>query len=106
MGAVTIDENEGLREEVQSLKFMLTFTLLLSFIFSFVVFIFLMRQNSAITAQTAQVRQMVTANSAQAAEVYKKLADYARTHPDYAQQVFQKYSRYINVQARTNAPAR
>src|SRR5579884_149192 len=92
MGAVTINEAESLREEVQSLKFMLTSTLLLSFIFSFVVFIFLMRQNSAIAAQTAQVRQMVTANSAQAAAVYNKLADYARTHPDYAQQVFQKYS--------------
>ena len=97
---------EALRSEVQSLRTMLSFTLLLMFVFSFCVNIFLFRQASAMSAQANEAQMVVgsfeNGGAAQAIDFWNKLNDYARTHADFAP-IINKYSRYINVH--TNAPA-
>jgi hypothetical protein len=104
--AVTDSGNADLREEVQSLKFILTFSLLLSFIFSFFVFVFLMRQNSVLSAQVAQEQQVLGnfqngGGASQAAELFNRLGEYAKTHPDYAP-IYHKYSQVLNIRSNAN----
>ncbi|MDB6023635.1 MAG: hypothetical protein JWQ04_3492 [Pedosphaera sp.] len=95
--------DEGLREEVQSLRTMFSCTLLLLFVFSFCVNVFLYRQSSALGSQVGEAQQMVSGfrngGAAQVIDLWTKLNDYAKTHPDYAP-VIQKYSQFINI--RTN----
>jgi hypothetical protein len=107
--AMTDSENADLREEVQSLKFMLGFSLLMSFIFSLSVFFYMLSQSSSLHAQLAQEQQVLGnfengGGAAQAVQLFGKLGEYARSHPDYGQQVFQKYSGLVKVQANPNAP--
>lgn len=98
--------NENLRADVQSLRTMLSVALLLLFIFSFCVNVFLFRQVKAITAQVAQAQQLVESfqkggGFTQGAELVSRLNEYARTHPDFAP-IMQKYSFHITP---TGAPA-
>jgi len=94
---------EGLRSEVQSLRAILSCSLLLIFIFSMCVNIFLFRQTNMVSNQFAQANQLITAwanggpAQAQAIDFWKKLNDYARVHPDFMP-IINKYSQYINVQ--------
>jgi hypothetical protein len=87
---------EDLRAEVQSLRSMLSFTLLLAFVFSFFVFVYLRSQNSQLNAQLANQESALNAAQPMAAELLGKLSDYAKTHPDY-QPIFQKYSHLVKV---------
>ena len=99
---------EELRSEVQSLRTILSCSLLLIFVFSFCVNIFLFRQTSMVSGQLAQANQLISAwanggpAQAQAIDFWSKLNDFARTHPDFMP-IINKYSPYINVHP-TNAP--
>lgn len=92
-------QNDSLYEEVQTLKFIVCFALLLCFVSSFIVFGYLRIQNSALNAEIAGAQH----NLGQAAGIFNKLGDYAKSHADYNQQVFQKYSRELNARTPANA---
>jgi len=93
---------EELRSEVQSLRTILSCSLLLLFVFSFCVNIFLFRQTSMVSGQLAQVNQLLSAwasggpAQAQAIDFWGKLNEFAKTHPDFTP-IINKYSSYINV---------
>ena len=97
--------SEDLRGEVQSLKTALSVAILLMFVFSFCVNLFMLRQTSMLSGQAAEAQQAVDSfrenGAGQAVEFWNKMNEYARTHPDFAP-IMQKYSNFINV--RTNAP--
>jgi hypothetical protein len=94
--AASESSNENLRADVQSLRTMLSVTLLLLFIFTFCVNVFFLRQVSAVNAQVAQAQQLVDnfqkgGGYAQGAELVSRLNEYSRTHPDFAP-IMQKYN--------------
>lgn len=95
-------EEVELRDEVRSLRLMFSLSLLLSFVFSFMVFVYFLRLNSAVNAQITQQQIMVT----QAAEAFNRVHEYANAHPDFAP-IFQKYSHVLNIRTNgTSAPGR
>lgn len=105
----TESSNENVRAEVQSLRAMLSVALLLLFIFSFCVNVFLFRQVTAVSAQLAQAQQLVAnfqkgGGYTQGAELLSRLNEYARTHPDFAP-ILQKYNFHITTTG-TPAPAK
>jgi hypothetical protein len=102
---------EELRSEVQSLRMILACSLLLVFIFSLCVNIFLLHQTSAINGQLAQATKTLNDWAAggpaqgQAIDFWSKLNDYARTHPDFAP-IITKYNQYINIHPNPTAPVK
>jgi hypothetical protein len=78
---------EVLREEVQSLRTMLSYSLFLIFVFSLCINIYLMRQASLVNAQAGQETVMLTAWSKNGAlqesalQFWTRLNDFERTHP-------------------------
>jgi len=95
---------EELRNDVESLRTSVTMALFFLFIFSFCVNVFLFRQATAMGAQAAQARLMVTSWAAgspmqiQAADFWNKLAEFSKTHPDFVP-IMNKYSKFINTSA-------
>jgi hypothetical protein len=93
-------EMSELRLELDSLRSMLSASLLLLFIFSACVNLYLFHQASAVHAQASQANQLVYdfdhGGSALIVDFWTKLNDYSRTHPDFAP-VFNKYSKFINT---------
>ncbi len=90
---------EALRNEVQTLRAVLSFTVLLLFVFSICMNVFLFRQATAVSGQAAQAQAVVSnfeSMSGQANDFWLKLNDYARTHPDF-QPIVAKYSQLIGT---------
>jgi hypothetical protein len=93
---------EELRGEVRSLRMILSCALLLVFIFSFCVNIFLFRQTRMVSAQLAQDNQLINLwtkggpAQAQAFDFWNKLNDFAKTHPDFMP-IINKYSPAFEV---------
>ena len=91
---------EELRREVQSLRAALSASVLLLFIFSFCVNVYLWHQSSLIHAQAMAAPQVVydfdNGGAGQAIEFWTHLNDYARAHPDFVP-IINKYSKFINV---------
>lgn len=86
-------QNESLYEEVQALKFIVSFALLLCFVSSLIVFVYLLKQNSALNGEIANAQHTM----GQAAGIFNNFGEFAKSHPDYNQQVFQKYARELKV---------
>lgn len=97
---IASSENVNLNQEVQALKFIVSFALLLCFVSSLVVFIFLLKQNSGLNAEIANTEH----NLGQAAGIFNKFGEFAKTHQDYNQQVFQKYAQELNYHPGNAAP--
>jgi hypothetical protein len=90
---------EALRNEVQTLRAVVSFAVLLMFVFSVCVNVFLFRQATAVSGQAAQAEAVVSNfdnMSGQATDFWLKLNDYARTHPDF-QPIIAKYSQLIGT---------
>lgn len=85
-----------LQEEVQSLRTLLSASLILMIVFSLVINLFLLKQVSALRAQT---EVFATANNnfntAKAIDYWNHLVQYARTHPEFAP-VINKFSPALN----------
>lgn len=81
-----------LQEEVNSLRLMLSASLVLLIIFSLCVDVALLKQVSALRTQV-DVNERVAGefNSSKAIEFWNRLVQYSRTHPDYAP-IISKYS--------------
>ena len=99
-------ELDELRSQVQSLQGTLSFALVLMFIFTVCVNIFLFRQAKAAGMEArnteALINNYINGGEAQARDFWTKLVAYSTTHPDFAP-VMNKYSQFITVH--TNAPA-
>jgi hypothetical protein len=94
-------EVEGLRNEVQTLRAVVSFALLLMFVFSICVNIFLFRQTTSLSGQVENAQNAVTAfetagGGAQVVDIWGKLNDYARTHPDF-QPIITKYKPFFDA---------
>jgi Ni,Fe-hydrogenase I cytochrome b subunit len=92
---------EGLRNELQALRAVVSFALVLMFVFSICVNIFLFRQATTLGGQVANAQNMVSAfesagGGAQVVDIWNKLNDYARTHPDF-QPVINKYKPFFDA---------
>ena len=93
---------EDLRSEVRALKTVLCCALLLVFVFSLCVNVFLLHQTSTLNGQLVQATQLVNAwanggpAQAQAIDFWNKLNEYSRTHADFAP-IINKFSPYIHV---------
>jgi len=98
-----------LREEVASLRTMFSASLLLLFVFSFCVNIFLFHQASMAHAQASVATQLVHdfdyGGAAQAIDFWTKLNEYARGHPDFLP-IINKYSKFINISKNGSEPAK
>src|SRR5579885_3266753 len=102
--------SEDLRGEVQSLRFMLSMSLLLMFVFSFCVFVYMFKQTTSLRRQVHEIQDQIVKFEAaggptQAAELMLRLGEYAKTHPDYVP-IYQKYSQQISVRQVPNQPAK
>ncbi|HEX3798426.1 MAG TPA: hypothetical protein VH413_06960 [Verrucomicrobiae bacterium] len=94
-------EAESLRSEVQSLRTVISFSLLLMFILSVCVNIFLFRQVKLMDVQVANEQAVVNTfetagGGVQVVEIWMKLNDYARTHPDFAP-IVAKYKPFFDA---------
>jgi len=92
---------ESLRNEVQTLRAILAFSVLLLFVFSVCVNIFLMHQTSALSRQVQQAQAAVSTfetagGGAQVVDIWTKLNDYSRTHPDF-QPIINKYTPFFTA---------
>jgi hypothetical protein len=102
---------EGLREEVQSLRTMLSYSLFLIFIFSLCMNIYLMRQTSLVTAQAGQESVMLAAWSKNGAlqesalQFWTRLNDFGRTHPAI-NPILGKYGHFFGAAAPLPPPVR
>jgi hypothetical protein len=98
--------SQDLRYEVESLRSMLAFTLLLMIVFTACVNLFLFHQANALSGQANEEQREVTTfqnvTSGQAIEFWNKINEYGARHPDFAP-VLAKYKPFINVH--TNAAA-
>jgi hypothetical protein len=84
--------NDGLQNEVHSLRALLSASVVIMIIFSLCVDVFLLKQISLLNGDTAVTRQQTDQlfPSAQASELWNKLNEYAKTHPDF-ETVIAKY---------------
>ncbi len=94
-------EVESLRSEVLALRMVVSFALLLVFVFSICVNIFLFRQTTSLGGQVANAQNAVTTfetagGGAQVVDIWAKLNDYARTHPDF-QPIINKYKPFFDA---------
>jgi hypothetical protein len=93
-------EVESLRSEVQSLRAVVSFSVLLLFIFTVCVNIYLFRQANLASGQVAQARAAVAnfenGGGAQIVDFWSKLNDYSRTHPDF-QPIINKYDPFFRA---------
>ena len=88
---------EVLQGELQSLRTLLTISLILVIAFSFCVNVFLFRQVAMARAQVTQAEQFVKDfNAGQVAEFWNKLTEFSKTHPEFAP-IWAKYKDMINV---------
>jgi hypothetical protein len=99
--------SQDLRYEVESLRAMFTFTLLLMVVFTTAVNFFLFHQANMAIGQAneshRQVSNFQTNASVQAIDFWNKLNDYAAKHPDYMP-ILANYKKVINVN--TNVAAK
>ncbi len=97
--------NDGLQNEVQSLRALLSASLVVLIMFSLCVDVFLFKQGSLLNGQTAVTRAQTEEmfSTAKASDLWGKLNDYAKTHPDY-ETVIAKY-RPVVSQFTTANPA-
>lgn len=84
--------NDGLQNEVQSLRALLSASLVILVMFSLCVDVYLIKQVSLLNTQTAMTRQQTEEifPAAQASDLWNKLNDFAKSHPDY-ESVIAKY---------------
>jgi hypothetical protein len=95
------DSTEELRNEVQSLRAIISLALVVMIIFAVCVDVFLFKQVSIARAQitqSANVYNQVNGNfpREKANEFITKLNDYARTHPDFLP-VLEKYRQFPGI---------
>jgi hypothetical protein len=99
---------EELRKEVQALRGSFSTALVLLFVFSFCVNIFLFRQVSILSAEANQASALVAgwapggASQNLAIETWARLTDFSKTHQDFLP-IINKYSQFFN--ARPPSPA-
>jgi len=98
--------NDGLENEVQSLRALLSASLVILIIFSLCVDVYLIKQVSLLNADTAVTRQQTEQifPSTQASDLWNKLNDYAKTHPDF-ESVIAKYRPVVSKFTAAGAPA-
>jgi len=89
--------NDGLENEVQSLRALLSASLVILIIFSLCVDVYLFKQVSLLNGDTAMTKLQMEQifPSAQASDLWNKLNDYAKTHPDF-ESVIAKYRPVVN----------
>jgi hypothetical protein len=97
--------SQDLRFEVESLRGMFAFMMLLMIVFTACVNLFLFHQVNTLVGEANEAQRRVaifqTVGSAQAVDFWNKLNDYGSRHADFAP-VLTKYNKFINV--RTNGP--
>jgi len=89
--------NEDLRNEVQSLRAMLSVSLIVLIMFQVCVALFLFKQVSMARAQAIALQQQVVDSFSipQASEFWNKMNEYSKTHPDY-EPIISKYRAVVN----------
>src|SRR5690242_19549356 len=84
--------NDGLQNEVQSLRALISASLVILIMFSLCVDVFLIKQVSLLNSDTvvtkARTEQLFP--TAKASDLWGKLNDFAKTHPDF-ETVIAKY---------------
>lgn len=100
-------DSQNLRAELDSLKSMVSFALLVMFVFTLCVDFFLFHERNEMNGQLAIAEQTLqgwqTRGSPQAFEFWKKLNEYASRHPDFMP-IISRYQPYISV--RETQPAK
>lgn len=96
--------SEELRNELHSLRTLMSAALVLLIIFTACMDYFLSAQTTEMRKALYQDQQIMSnfqANSMRAADFWKKLEEYAKTHPDF-NPIIDKWKGTISI--RTNAP--
>ncbi len=96
--------SEELRNELQSLRTLLSAALVLLIVFSACMDYFLSAQTTEMRRALYQDQQLVnnfSANSTRAAEFWGKLVEYSKTHPDFVP-IIDKWK--ANISIHTNGP--
>jgi hypothetical protein len=84
--------NAELQENVNSLRTLLSATLILLIVFSLMMNLFLLKQVSSLRAQTDSMEAAVNGfNTPRAVDYWNHLVAYARTHPEFAPVINQFY---------------
>jgi hypothetical protein len=90
----------AMQEEMQSLRAVVVTTLFALIILSGAVNIYLMRQARTVVAESENMQRMIveynTVKAPMAMDLWRKLTDYTRTHPDF-KPIYDKYSPLIHV---------
>jgi len=97
--------NDGLQGEVQSLRALLSASLVILVMFSLCLDVYLIKQVSLLNTQTAMTKQQTEEifPTAKASDLWNKLNDYAKTHPDF-ESVIAKYRPVVNKFTSSTAP--
>jgi hypothetical protein len=101
--------NDGLQNEVQSLRALISASLVILIMFSLCVDVFLIKQVSLLNGDTvvtkARTEQLFP--TAKASDLWNKLNEFAKTHPDF-ETVIAKYRPVVNQFTTPNqaAPAK
>jgi hypothetical protein len=89
--------NDGLLDEVHSLRMLLSASLIIVIMFTLCVDVFLIKQVSLLNGETAVTKQQTEQMfpTAKASDLWNKLNDFSKTHPDF-ETVIAKYRPVIN----------
>src|SRR5260370_695268 len=97
--------NDDLYHAVQSLRSLLSLSLVVLIMFSLCVDVFLFKQGSLLNGQTAvtltQTEEIFS--TAKASDLWSKLNEFAKTHPDY-ETVIAKYRPVVSKFTAATAP--
>jgi hypothetical protein len=98
--------NDGLQSEVRSLRALLSASLVILVMFSLCLDVYLFKQIRLVNTQTAMTKQQTEEifPTAQASDLWNKLNDFAKTHPDY-ESVIAKYRPVVSQFTSANPAA-
>jgi hypothetical protein len=95
-GTLAGSDTAALQDEVNSLRTLLSASLVLMIVFSLSMNLYLLKQVSAVSAQvTANEKVVNNFNATKGIDFWNKLVAYSRTHPEFAP-VISKFSPALN----------